>query len=422
LSEQPLQGVTQQEKNMPALQRPSIGAFAVSLALASTPVVAQKKYDQGASDTEIRIGNTNPYSGPASAYGTMGKATEAYFRMINEKGGINGRKITFISYDDGYAPPKTAEMTRKLVESDKVLFVFNTLGTPTNAAIHKYLNDRQVPQLFVTSGASKWGNPKAFPWTIGFPPDHHSEGAIYARHILADVSDPKIAVLMQNDDFGKDLLAGLKQGLGGTADKLVGVATYDVADPVVDSQIIQLKGSGANVFVNIATAKFAAQAIKKAGEIGWRPVHYVSYVSASVGAVMKPAGFENAQGIITAAFIKDPTDAQWAQSPDFLAWKAFMQKYYSAGSLAQFENAYAYAAATLLAHVLEQCGDDLTRANIIRQAANLKGIGLPMLLPGIKVNTSPDDYYPIQSVRLQRFNGETWELFGEVLSNEAVMP
>ena len=396
-----------------------IGASALTLSLACAPAIAQKKYDEGASDAEIRIGNTNPYSGPASAYGTMGRVTEAYFRMINEKGGINGRRITFITYDDGYAPPKTAEMTRRLVESDKVLLVFNTLGTATNAAIHKYLNERQVPQVFLTSGASKWGNPQEFPWTIGFPPDHRSEGAIFAKHILVNVSDPRIAVLMQNDDFGRDLLSGLKQGLGGNADKIEHVATYEVADPTVDSQIIQLKATGANVLVNIATAKFAAQAIRKAAEIGWKPSHYLSYVSASVGAVMKPAGFENAQGITTAAFIKDPTDPQWAQSPDFLEWKTFMQRYYPAGSLAQFENAYAYAAAGLLAHVLKQCGDDLTRANVMRQAANLKDVELPMLLPGIKVNTSPTDFYPIQSVRLQRFKGATWEPFGDVLSNEA---
>jgi branched-chain amino acid transport system substrate-binding protein len=389
-----------------------MAAAALGLALAVTPAIAQKKYDEGASDTEIRIGNTNPYSGPASAYGTMGKAAEAYFRMINAKGGINGRKITFITYDDGYAPPKTAEMTRKLVESDKVLLVFNTLGTPTNAAIHKYMNERKVPHLFLTSGASKWGNVKEFPWTMGFPPDHGTEGGIYAKHILAHVSDPKIAVLMQNDDFGKDLFNGLKHGLGG-ADRIVHVATYEVADPTVDSQIIQLKSSGANVLLNIATAKFAAQAIRRAAEIGWKPAHYLSYVSASV------AGLENAQGIITAAFIKDPTDRQWAQSPDFVEWKLFMDKYYPAGSLAQFENAYAYAAAGVLVHVLKQCGDDLTRTNIMRQAASLRGVELPMLLPGIRINTSPSDYFPIQSVRLQRFKGETWELFGEVLSNEA---
>ena len=393
---------------------------ALALALAASPVSAQKKYDEGATDTEIKIGNTNPYSGNLSAYGTIGKVIDAYFKMVNEQGGINGRKINFISYDDGYSPPKTVEMVRKLVEEDKVLFVFQTLGTPPNTAIQKYLNQKQVPQLFVATGASKWGHYKENPWTMGFQPDYVTEAIIYAKSILADVKDPKIGVLMQNDDYGKDYLNGFKQGLGKDADKLiVQLATYEPTDPTVDSQMIQLKNSGANVFFNITTPKFAAQAIKKAAEIGWKPVHYINNVSSSVGSVMKPAGFENAQGIITALYLKDPTDPQWAQAKDFLEWKAFMAKYYPTGNLADGSNVYGYSVAALMAIVLKQCGDDLTRANVMKQAASLKGVDLPLLLPGIKVNTSATDFYPIQSVRLARIKGETWELFGDILSNES---
>jgi branched-chain amino acid transport system substrate-binding protein len=391
----------------------------LGLAIWVTPALAEKKYDEGATDTEIKIGNTNPYSGNASAYGTIGKAIDAYFKMVNEQGGINGRKINFISYDDGYAPPKTVEMVRKLVEEDKVLFVFQTLGTPPNTAIHKYLNQKQVPQLFVATGASKWGDPKNFPWTMGYQPDYMTEGAIYAKHILANVKDPKIGVLMQNDDYGKDYLNGFKQGLGKDVDKIVQLSTYEVTDPTIDSQMIQLKNSGANVFFNITTPKFAAQAIKKAAEIDWKPAHYLNNVSASVATVMKPAGFENGQGVLTAAYLKDPTDPQYANDKEFLAWKAFMQKYYPNGNLADTFNVYAYSVSNLLQIVLKQCGDDLTRANIMKQAASLKDVELPMLLSGIKVNTSATDFYPIQSVRLQRFKGETFELFGDILSNES---
>jgi len=391
----------------------------LGLAIWVAPALAENKYDEGATDTEIKIGNTNPYSGNASAYGTIGKAIDAYFKMVNEQGGINGRKINFISYDDGYAPPKTVEMVRKLVEEDKVLFVFQTLGTPPNTAIHKYLNQKQVPQLFVATGASKWGDPKNFPWTMGYQPDYMTEGAIYAKHILANVKDPKIGVLMQNDDYGKDYLNGFKQGLGKDVDRIVQLSTYEVTDPTIDSQMIQLKNSGANVFFNITTPKFAAQAIKKAAEIDWKPAHYLNNVSASVATVMKPAGFENGQGVLTAAYLKDPTDPQYANDKEFLAWKAFMQKYYPNGNLADTFNVYAYSVSNLLQIVLKQCGDDLTRANIMKQAASLKNVELPMLLSGIKVNTSATDFYPIQSVRLQRFKGETFELFGDILSNES---
>jgi branched-chain amino acid transport system substrate-binding protein len=393
-------------------------ALLMTAAMVATPALAQKKYDEGATDNSIKIGNTNPYSGNASGYGTIGKTIDAFFKMINEQGGINGRKIDFISYDDGYTPPKTVEMVRKLVEEDKVLFVFQTLGTPPNTAIQKYLNTKKVPQLFVATGASKWGHYKENPWTMGFQPDYVTESIIYAKRILAEVKDPKIAVLMQNDDYGKDYFNGFKAGLGKDADKIVQVATYESTDPTVDSQIIQLKDSGANVFFNISIPKFAAQAIRKAAEIGWKPVHYLNNVAASVGATMKPAGFENDQGIITAQYLKDPTDVQWQNDKDFQEWKAFMQKYYPTGNLADSSNAYAYAVSNLLVVVLKQCGDDLTRANVMKQAANLKDVELPMVLPGIKANTSPTDFYPLQSVRLSRFKGETWELFGDVLSNE----
>jgi ABC-type branched-subunit amino acid transport system substrate-binding protein len=396
------------------------GSSAFAFALALSPASAQKKYDEGATDTEIKIGNTNPYSGNASAYGTIGKALDAYFKKVNDEGGINGRKINFISYDDGYAPPKTVEMVRKLVEEDQVLFVFQTLGTPPNTAIQKYLNGKKVPQLFVATGASKWGHYKDNPWTMGFQPDYVTESIIYAKHILANVKDPKIGVLMQNDDYGKDYYNGFRQGLGADADKLiVSHVTYEVTDPTVDSQMIQLKNSGANVFFNITTPKFAAQAIKKAAEIGWKPVHYLNNVSTSVATVMKPAGFENDQGILTALYLKDPTDPQYANDKDFLEWKAYMQKYYANGNLLDGSNGYAYAVANLLHGVLKQCGDDLTRANIMKQAANVKNLQLPMVIEGIKVNTSPTDFYPVQSVRLARFKGETWELFGEILSNES---
>ena len=406
---------------MPAIHV-RLGAIAAALAIAaasSTAALAQKKYDTGATDTEIKVGNIMPYSGPASAYGIIGKTEAAYFKMINDQGGINGRKITFITYDDGYSPPKARELVRKLVEEDKVLFVFDTLGTPSNSAIWEYLNEQKVPQLFVATGASKWGDPKGHPWTMGYQPDYFTEGVIYAKHLLATVKDPRIAVLMQNDDFGRDYVNGIKQGLGSASKNIVKVATFEVADPTVDSQIIQLKNSGANVFFNIATPKFAAQAIKKAGDLGWKPVQYVTNVSSSVGAVMKPAGFENAQGIITAQYQKDPSDPQWADAPDVVQWKAFLQKYLPNANLTDVNYAFGYAVANLMTVVLRSAGDDLTRANIMKQAANLRDVEVPMVLPGIRVNTSATDFYPLQSVRMSRFKGETWELFGDIMSNEA---
>jgi branched-chain amino acid transport system substrate-binding protein len=393
-------------------------AAALAVAWAS-PALAQKKYDDGASDTEIKIGNTNPYSGNASAYGVIGKTIEAYFKMVNDQGGINGRKVTFISYDDGYAPPKAVEMVRKLVEEDKVLLIFQTLGTPGNSAIHKYMNAKKVPQLFVATGASKWGNPKEFPWTMGWQPDYVTEGAIYAKHILANVKDAKIGVLMQNDDYGKDYFAGFKAGLGKDADKIVQLSTYEVTDPTVDSQMIQLKNSGANVFFNITTPKFAAQAIKKAAEIDWKPAHYLNNVSGSIGAVIKPAGFDASQGIITAQYIKDATDSQYDKDADMIAWNKFMDKYMPQGDKTSSFHIYGYAVSATMAEVLKRAGDNLTRENIMAQAASLKGFENPLLLPGVKINTSATDFYPIQAVRLQRLEGQTYKLFGEVLSAEA---
>jgi ABC-type branched-subunit amino acid transport system substrate-binding protein len=392
-----------------------------SAAILSTSGVAfaQKKYDDGASDTEIKIGHTNPYSGPASSYGVIGKTIAAYWKTVNEKGGINGRKVNFISLDDGYSPPKTVELVRQLVEQEKVLAMFQTLGTPTNTAIHKYMNTKKVPMLFVATGASKWGKPKEFPWTMGFQPDYHTEAVIYAKHILANVKDPKIAVLMQNDDYGKDYWEGFKDGLGKDANKVVKHVTYEPTDPTVDSQVIQLKDSGANVFFNISIPKFAAQSMRKAAEIGWKPAQYLNNVSGSVATVMKPAGFENVQGVLTAAYLMDPTDPQWKDHADMKAWTEWMKTSNPGASLLDASNVYAYCVTSLMHETLKKCGDNLTRENLMRQAANHQKLKLPLLLPGITVSTSPTDFYPIQAVQLSRFKGETWELFGDVMHAES---
>jgi len=393
-------------------------AALLAAALASPATLAQKKYDPGASDAEIRIGNTNPYSGPASAYGTIGKSITAYFKMLDDQGGINGRKINFISYDDAYSPPKTVEMVRKLVEQDNVLFVFQTLGTPSNTAIHKYMNMKKVPQLHVATGASKWNDPKNFPWTMGWQPNYQTEARIYAKHILQTKPDVKIGVLYQNDDYGKDYLKGLRDGLGDKAAKMiVAEVSYEVSDPTVDSQIVQLQASGANVFFNVGTPKFAAQAIRKAYDIGWRPVQYLNNVSTSIGAVLTPAGLEKSVGIITTAYLKDYSDAQWANDPAVKRWESFMKKYYPAGDLNDVSNLYGYTVARTLEQVLRQCGDNLTRENVMKQAASMKGQYIDTLLPGITITTSDNDYAPIESVQMQRFNGKRWERFGEVMGN-----
>lgn len=401
-------------------RRTFVGGVSTAAALSASSVAfAQKKYSDGASDTEIKIGHTCPYSGPASAYGVIGKTIEAYWKSVNEAGGINGRKVKFITLDDGYNPAKIVELVRQLVEQDKVLCTFNTLGTANNTAIHKYMNQKKVPMLFVATGASKWGKPKEFPWTMGFQPDYHTEAVIYAKHILANVKDPKVGVLMQNDDFGKDYWEGFKEGMGKEAGRIAKHVTYEVTDPTVDSQVIQLKDSGANAFFNISTPKFAAQAMRKAADINWQPAQYLSNVSASVAAAMKPAGFENVQGVLTAAYLMDPTDHQWDDNADMKMWKEWMGKHNPGGSLSDAGNVFAYAVASLMHETLKKCGDDLTRENLMRQAANFQKFRLPMLLPGITINTSPTDYYPIQAVQLQRFKGETWELFGDVMHAES---
>ena len=390
----------------------------VCVALAAAPASAQKKYDTGASDTEIRIGNIMPYSGPASAYGTIGKAQAAYFRMINDQGGINGRKITFISYDDAYSPPKTVEQARKLVEGDEVLFIFSSLGTASNSAIQKYMNAKKIPQLFVATGGTKFGDPKNFPWTMGYQPNYQSEGRIYAKYLIEHHPAGKVAVLFQNDDYGKDVMKGVKDGLGAKASMIIAEAPYETAEPTVDSQIVRLKASGADIFLNIATPKFAAQAIRKVAELGWKPVHILNNVSGSIGSVLKPAGFENSKGIISTAYFRDQTDPAMASDPGVKEWTAFMDKYYPEGDKTNNSNVSAYTTARLLVQVLQQCGDNLTRENVMKQAANLKKIDLGMLLPGIIVNTSPTDYFPLEELQMRRFNGEGWELFGPVMSGE----
>ncbi len=392
----------------------NFAAIGMAAALFALPAAAQKKYDPGADDKEIKIGQIGPYSGPASAYGTIGKAIGAYLDKVNAEGGVNGRKIKYIATDDGYNPAKTVEMARKLVEEEETLIVFNPLGTPSNTAIQKYMNTKKVPQLFVATGATKWGDPKNFPWTMGWQPTYQAEGKIYAAHILDTKPNAKIAVLMQNDDYGKDYLKGFEDGLGDKAKTMiVAKVTYEVTDPTVDSQMLTLKASGADVFFNITTPKFAAQAIKKAAEIGWKPVHYLNNVSASVSAVMTPAGLENGVGLLTSAYIKDPTDPQWANDKGYKDWVEWMKKYYPSGNLADGFNVYGYNVAQGLVQVLKQCGDNLTRENVMKQAASLD-MTLPMLLPGVNVKTGPDDFYPIEREQMSRFDGKTWILFGKV--------
>ena len=404
---------------MKTSRRTFLGGVSAAAFLSSSSVsFGQKKYDDGASDSEIKIGHTCPYSGPASAYGVNGKAIVAFWDMINDTGGINGRKIKFISLDDGYSPPKTVECIRQLVEQEKVLCTHNTLGTACNTAIHKYMNQKKVPQLYVATGASKWGDPKTFPWTMGFQPDYHTEAVIYAKHLLANVKDPTVAVLMQNDDYGKDYWEGFKEGMGKEVGRIVKHVTYEVTDPTVDSQVIQMKESGANVFFNISIPKFAAQSMRKAADIGWRPVQYLNNVSAQVTTTMKPAGFENVQGVTTAAWLKDPTDHQWDVDEEMKAWRDWMAKYNPNGNLGDVNYVYAYSVSFLMEQTLKKCGDELTRENLMRQAASHQKLRVPGLLPGITVSTSPTDFYPVQAVQLQRFKGDTWDLFGEVMAAE----
>ncbi len=394
-------------------------AAILALALAAGSAQAEKKYGPGVTDTEIKIGNINPYSGPASAYGTIGRSIKAYFAKVNEGGGINGRKINFISLDDSYSPPKTVEQARKLVEKEKVLLVFQSLGTPTNSAIHKYMNKKKVPHLFVATGATKWGNPKDFPWTMGWQPNYQTEARIYAAYILKNVKNPKIGVLFQNDDYGKDYVKGLKDGLGPDQNKIVKIVSYEVSDPTVDSQIVTLKNSGANVFVNITTPKFAAQSIRKAYDIGWKPLQLLNNVATSIPRVMKPAGLNKSVGIVSSSYMKGPADPQWKNDKDMNDWRAFMKKYYPEGNIGSSFNVYGWSVAKTLEHVLNKAGDNLTRANIMKQAASIKNLKVPGLLPGITITTGAGDFRPIEQMQLQKFNGKSWDLFGPIISGAA---
>ena len=394
-------------------------ALAAALTLAvSAPAFAQKTYDQGATDTEIKVGNIMPYSGPASSYGVIGKTETAFFNMINAQGGINGRKITFISYDDGYVPPKAVEQARKLVEGDEVLFIFQSLGTPSNVAIQKYMNSKKVPQLFVATGATRWGDPQNFPWTIGWQPNYQSEARIYAKYVLDHYPNSKIAVFYQNDDAGKDQIKGLHDGLGDKASMIIAEKAYEVTDPTIDSQIVALHDSGADIFFTWAAPKGAAQAIKKVYELNWKPKFFLANVSTSVASVMKVAGLEASKDIISSAYLKDPTDPAWKDDAEVKEWQAFMDKWYPEGDKTNSNNVYAYAVAQTVVEVLKQCGDNLTRDNIMKQAASLKDYSPKMLLPGIKINTGADDFYPIEQMQLMRFDGEAWRLFGDIITGE----
>jgi branched-chain amino acid transport system substrate-binding protein len=403
-------------------QQLRIAAFStavIAFAAMNGSALAQKKYDTGATDTEIKLGNIMPYSGPASAYGVIGKIEDAYFKMINEQGGINGRKINFVSYDDGYSPPKAVEQARKLVESDEVLFLFGPLGTPSNSAIQKYLNSKKVPQLFVATGATKFGDYKDFPWTMGWQPAYQSEGRIYAKYLLKEKPGAKIAVMYQNDDFGKDLLKGLKDGLGDkAATMIVGEESYEVSEPTIDSHIVKLKSTGADVYFSMTTPKFSAQSIKKVAELGWAPMYFQSNVGASVGSVLQPAGFENAQGLLSAAYAKDGADPQWDNDEGMKKFYAFLAKYAPDANKADGSVVFGYGQAQTMVQVLKQAGDDLTRENIMKQAASLKNFAPDTLLPGVKINTSATDFYPIEQLQMMQFKGQKWDLFGPIISGE----
>jgi branched-chain amino acid transport system substrate-binding protein len=399
-----------------------IAAFSTAIAafaLTSGSALAQKKYDTGATDTEIKIGNIMPYSGPASAYGVIGKIEDAYFKMINEQGGINGRKIAFVTYDDGYSPPKAVEQARKLVESDEVLLIFSPLGTASNSAIEKYMNSKKVPQLFVATGATKFGEYKQFPWTMGWQPAYQSEGRIYAKYLLKEKPDAKVAIMYQNDDFGKDLLKGLKDGLGDkAASMIVAEESYEVSEPTIESHIVKLKSSGADVYFSMTTPKFSAQSIKKVAELGWKPMYFQSNVGASVGSVLQPAGFENAQGIMSAAYAKDGADAQWDNDEGMKKFYAFLAKYVPDANKADGSVVFGYGQAQTMVQVLKQCGDDLTRENVMKQAASLKSFAPDTLLPGVTISTSATDFFPIEQLQMMRFKDQKWDLFGPVISGD----
>jgi branched-chain amino acid transport system substrate-binding protein len=401
-----------------------LASMALVVGIGANPVLnpasAESKYDPGASDTEIKVGNIMPYSGPLSAYALIGRTEAAFFKMINDQGGVNGRKINFISYDDAFSPPKTVEQARKLVESDEVLLIFQNLGTPTSNAIQKYLNGKKVPQLFVASGATKFGDYKNSPWTMGWQPTYQTEGRIYAKYILDNLPQGRIGILYQNDDSGSDYLKGLRDGLGEEATKrmIVSELPYDTTDPTIDSQIVAIKAAGADIFFDEASPKFAAMAIRKVAELGWKPTVFLASVSNSVGSVLKPAGLDNSKGVLSSNYIKDPTDPAWKDDPAIKEWAAFMDKYFPDGDKSSNFGTYGYAVAQTLVQVLKQCGDELTRENVIKQAANLKDVDIGLLLPGIKINTSPTDYYPIEQMQMSRFNGGYGELFGKPISGK----
>ncbi|HZE55179.1 MAG TPA: ABC transporter substrate-binding protein [Bradyrhizobium sp.] len=389
---------------------------AVALALSASSAQAQKNYDPGATDTEVKIGQTVPFSGPASAYATIGKAQAAYFNMINQQGGVNGRKINLIQYDDAYSPPNAVEQVRKLVESDEVLLTFQIIGTPSNAAVQKYLNTKKVPQLFAATGATKFTDPKNFPWTLGFNPNYFVEGRIYGQYILKQYPNAKVGILYQNDDLGRDYLNGIKAGLGErAATMVVAEASYEMTDPTIDSQILKLKSAGADLFFSASTPKFAAQAIKKNAELGWKPVHILDINATSVGAVMQPAGLEASKDVISVNYGKDPLDPTWKDDPGMKKYFEFMAKYFPEGDKNSSFNAYGFSTAQLMVHVLKQCGDNLTRENVMKQATNLKDVQLDLALPGIVGNTTPDDYRVNKQFQMMKFNGERWELFGPIL-------
>jgi len=397
----------------------SIAVLAAATIIAASPALAQKKYGPGASDTEIKLGNTVPYSGPASAYGILGKSYAAYFKLINDQGGINGRKINFISYDDGYSPPKTVEQTRKLVESDEVMAIVGNVGTAANAAIQKYLNAKKTPQLFLATGATRWNDPKNFPWTMGWLPSYHAEALAYAKYLLKEKPNAKIGVFFQNDDFGKDYVKGLKEGLGDKASSMIVIETsYEVSEPTVDSHIVKLKAAGVDTIFSFATGKFAAQSIKKVAELGWKPLHIVPNASSSLGSVIRPAGFENAQDVVSATFAKDPTDPQWKDDEGMKKFHAYVEKYIPEGKAMESTVLSGYSIAQTMVAALQQCGDDLTHENLMKQAANLKGLQLDGLLPGVTVNTSANDFSPIDQFQMMSFKGERWQRFGEVIKGE----
>jgi branched-chain amino acid transport system substrate-binding protein len=396
------------------------GTLALAIALSASAAQAQKKYDTGASDTEIKIGQTAPFSGPASAYATIAKTQAAYMKMINDEGGVNGRKINLIQYDDAYSPPKTVEQVRKLVESDEVLLTFQLIGTPGNAAVQKYLNLKKVPQLFAATGASKFTDPKNFPWTMGFNPNYQSEGHIYARYILANYPNAKIGIIYQNDDLGRDYLTGLKAGLGDkAATMIVAETSYETSDPTIDSQIVKLKTVGADLVFDASTPKFAAQAIKKIADLAWKPVHILDINSVSVGAVMQPAGLENSKGVISTIYGKDPADPTWKDDPGMKKYLAFMARYYPEGDRESLFNTYGYSTSQMLIEVLKRCGNDLTRENVMKQATSLKGVVIDLALPGIIGSTSPTDYRVNKQLQMMRFNGERWEVFGPIIEDDA---